>query len=48
MQGERIDVVVLGLDEALSQPERAESIRPEVWITAYPAPFETKELVLER
>ncbi|HUT31708.1 MAG TPA: discoidin domain-containing protein [Sedimentisphaerales bacterium] len=48
MEGERIDVVVLGVDEALSQPERVESIRPEVWITAYPAPFETKELVLER
>jgi hypothetical protein len=48
MEGERIDVVVLGVDEALNRPERAESIRPEVWITAYPPPFETKELVLER
>jgi hypothetical protein len=48
MEGKEIDVVVLGVDKALNQPERAESIRSEVWITAYPLPFETKELVLER
>jgi hypothetical protein len=48
MEGKKIDVVALGVDASLNQPERAEAIKPQAWITAYPAPFETKELVLER
>jgi hypothetical protein len=40
MLGSEIDVVVLGLN-----PEAAD-LRPEVWITAYPAPFIERELVL--
>ncbi|MHC4213630.1 MAG: discoidin domain-containing protein [Planctomycetota bacterium] len=48
MQGRKIDVVVLGVGEQMNQPERFKSIKPEVWITAYPVPFETKELVLDR
>lgn len=44
MEGKRIDVVVLGLGNRM----KVNTIRPEVWITAYPVPFEIKELVLER
>jgi len=41
MIGASIDVVVLGLNPA------AENLRPEVWITAYPAPFAELELTLK-
>jgi hypothetical protein len=34
----------LGFDEERFR----EQFSPEVWITAYPVPFEIKELVLER
>jgi len=44
MEGKRIDVVVLGLGNRM----KVNKIRPEVWIMAYPVPFELKELVLER
>ena len=47
MEGKRIDVVVLGLGEKMNQPECVKSIRPEIWLTAYPVPFQIKELVLE-
>ncbi len=42
MGGKTIDVVLLRVGE---KPE-TDTISPEVWITAYPVPFETKELVL--
>ena len=41
MIGKNIDAVVLGLRGGNTD------IKPEVWITAYPIPFKTKELVLE-
>ncbi|MHC4069963.1 MAG: hypothetical protein ACYS18_08490 [Planctomycetota bacterium] len=40
MLNKRIDAVVLILKGGSNE------VRPEVWITAYPVPFETKELVL--
>ena len=40
MLNKRIDAVVLILKGG------SNDVRPEVWITAYPVPFETKELVL--
>ncbi len=42
MVGRKIDVVVLGMSAAMLD------FKPEVWITAYPVPFESKTLVLER
>jgi hypothetical protein len=42
MVGRRLDVVVLGLNKDLLD------FKPEVWMTAYPIPFEQKELVLLR
>ena len=42
MVGKKIDAVVLGLRDG------EVDIEPEVWITAYPIPFEAKELVLQR
>ncbi|NQT81831.1 hypothetical protein HQ563_02320 [bacterium] len=44
MEGKKIDVVVLGVGNRM----KVNTIRPEAWITAYPVPFEMKELVLER
>ena len=41
MAGTKIDAVVLGLRGGSTD------IEPKVWITAYPIPFETKELVLD-
>jgi hypothetical protein len=38
MVGMPLDAVVLSSGSA--------ELKPEVWITAYPIPFETKELVL--
>ncbi|MBN1820605.1 MAG: discoidin domain-containing protein, partial [Prolixibacteraceae bacterium] len=40
MVGKKIDAVVL-----ISE-KNVENLKPEVWITAYPNPFESKELVL--
>jgi hypothetical protein len=40
MIGKQIDAVVLGLKNGISD------FKPEVWITAYPIPFEKKKLVL--
>ena len=42
MAGRSIDVVVLGLNKDMLD------FKPEAWITAYPIPFEQKELVLRR
>ena len=42
MVGRSIDVVVLGLNKDMLD------FKPEAWITAYPIPFEQKELVLRR
>jgi hypothetical protein len=42
MIGQRIDAVVLLMKDGISE------FKPEVWITAYPIPFERKELVLTR
>ena len=39
---QKIDVVVLGMNK-----ENLD-FRPEAWITAYPVPFESRELVLRR
>jgi len=44
MEAKRIDIVVLGLGNRM----KVNTIRPEVWITAYPVPFQIKQLVLER
>jgi hypothetical protein len=40
MTGARIDAVVLGLKKGLDQ------FKPEVWITAYPAPYSEQLLSL--
>ncbi len=40
MKGARIDAVVLGLKKGLGQ------FKPEVWITAYPAPYSARLLTL--
>ncbi|MCP4724830.1 MAG: hypothetical protein GY863_07330 [bacterium] len=40
MKGKEIEVFVLGLNRDIAELE------PEVWITAYPIPYEEKELVL--
>jgi hypothetical protein len=40
MVGKKIDAVVLGLKGG------GTDIEPEVWITAYPIPFEARELIL--
>ena len=40
MKGARIDAVVLGLKNGL------DLFKPEVWITAYPAPFSEQLLTL--
>jgi hypothetical protein len=42
MVGRKIEVSVLGLNKDLL------NLKPEAWITAYPIPFEMKELVLRR
>ena len=42
MVGRKIEVSVLGLNKNLL------NLKPEAWITAYPIPFEMKELVLRR
>ncbi len=42
MIGKKIEVIVLGLNMDMLE------IMPEVWITAYPIPFKSKELVLKR
>jgi len=42
MIGQKIEVVVLGLNKDMLD------FKPEVWITAYPIPFESRELVLQR
>jgi hypothetical protein len=41
MLGKKIDVVVLLLKDG------KEDVKPEVWLTAYPAPYEEKALILE-
>ena len=38
--GKKIDAVVLALN-----PEHLD-LKPEVWLTAYPAPYKAKELIL--
>jgi hypothetical protein len=42
MAGKPMDVVVLVNSDGVNE------IRPEAWITAYPIPLVTKELVLTR
>jgi len=42
MSGQEIDVVVLVMKDGVNE------IHPEAWITAYPIPFASKELVLTR
>jgi hypothetical protein len=42
MIGQKIEVVVLGLNKDMLD------FKPEAWITAYPIPFESRELVLQR
>jgi hypothetical protein len=42
MSGQYIEVVVLVMKDGVNE------IRPEAWITAYPIPFASKELVLTR
>jgi len=42
MVGRKIEVSVFGLNKDLLD------LKPEAWITAYPIPYETKELVLRR
>lgn len=42
MVGRKIEVIVLGMNKDMLD------FKPEVWITAYPIPFEHRELVLER
>jgi hypothetical protein len=42
MVGKPIDVVVLVLGDGTN------GFRPEAWITAYPIPLESHELVLDR
>ncbi len=48
MIGKRIDAVVMQFE---SEDKRRQvelgQLKPEVWITAYPVPYESKELVLE-
>jgi len=41
MADQPIEVIVLGFGEEMA------TIKPEVWITAYPLPFEEQMLVLE-
>jgi len=41
MQNESIEVLVLGLNDGMA------SVQPDVWLTAYPIPFESKILRLE-
>ena len=40
MKGAKIDAVVLGM------PNGVDKFKPEVWITAYPAPFSQQLLTL--
>ena len=40
MEGKTIDIYVLGLNKSITE------IKPEVWMTAFPVPYVTKELVL--
>ena len=48
MVGKKIDVVVLQVEpQGDRSPVELGQITPEVWITAYPIPFESKTLVLE-
>ena len=42
MVGKQLDVVVLVTSDGVNE------IRPEAWITAYPIPMISKELVLAR
>jgi len=42
MVGRKIEVSVFGFNKDLLD------LKPEAWITAYPIPYETKELVLRR
>jgi hypothetical protein len=42
MEGKKIDAIVLGLKNGITD------FKPEVWITAYPVPFEKKILILRR
>jgi hypothetical protein len=42
MIGQKIEVVVLGMNKDMLD------FKPEAWITAYPIPFESRELVLQR
>jgi len=41
MTGRTIEFVVLGFN-----PNAGDDIQPEAWLTAYPIPFEARELVL--
>jgi hypothetical protein len=42
LTGRTIDVVVLSV-----MPDGSDDIQPEAWLTAYPTPFESRELVLK-
>jgi hypothetical protein len=40
MTGRRTELIVIGLQSGEAE------IKPEAWITAYPVPFEDRELIL--
>ncbi|MCR4860892.1 MAG: hypothetical protein K5910_09545 [Bacteroidales bacterium] len=46
MIGSDVEIWLLGLKGGDDAPRQKE-LSPEVWITAYPIPFEEKELTLE-
>ena len=48
MIGKKIDAVVMQFksEDKRRQVELGQ-LKPEVWITAYPVPYESKELIIE-
>lgn len=46
MVGKKIDAVVLAFDVADSDFAAQSKLKPEIWITAYPTPFQARKLVL--
>ena len=42
MEGKDLDIYVLGMKGGIHE------LDPEVWLTTYPAPYLTKELILFR
>ena len=48
MIGKKIQAVVMQFaSEDKRRKVKLGQLKPEVWITAYPVPYESKELVLE-